>query len=73
MLQFSHKYGTIENTLDVLKIVKKGKLLDVLERFCVYKASRQKQIMNEQYITDQNILFEMLLKSSKCDNKRYLV
>jgi hypothetical protein len=69
MLQFSHEYGTIENTLEVLKIVQKGKLLDVIERFYLYKASKQKQIMNEQYVTDQNILFEMLLIYSKYDNK----
>jgi len=69
MLQFSHEYGTIENTLEVLKIVQKGKLLDVIERFYIYKASKQKQIMNEQYVTDQNILFEMLLKYSKYNNK----
>jgi DUF1680 family protein len=76
MLQFSHEYGTIENTLEVLKVVQKGKLLDVIERFYIYiyKASKQKQIMNEQYITDQNILFEILLKYSKYDNKkRYLI
>jgi hypothetical protein len=48
MLQFSHEYGTIENTLEVLKVVQKGKLLDVIERLYIYlyKASKQKQIMN---------------------------
>jgi hypothetical protein len=71
MLQFSPEYGTIENTLEVLKVVQTGKLLDVIERFYIYnKASKQKQIMNEQYITDQNILFKMLLKYSKYDNKK---
>jgi hypothetical protein len=65
MLQYKHEYDTIEKTLDVLKVVQKGKQLDVLERFYIYKVSRQKHIMNEQYITDQNVLFEMLLKHSK--------
>jgi hypothetical protein len=41
-LQFSHEYGTIENTLEILKVVNKGKLLDVLERFYIYKANREK-------------------------------
>jgi hypothetical protein len=65
MLQFSHEYGTIENTMDVLKVENKGKLLDVLERFYIYKANRRKQSMNEQYITDRNVLFEILLKCDK--------
>jgi ABC-type microcin C transport system permease subunit YejB len=41
-LTHSHEYGTIENTLEVLKIVQKGKLLDVIERFYIYKANKQK-------------------------------
>jgi hypothetical protein len=65
MLQFSHEYGTIENTLEILKVVNKGKLLDVLERFYIYKANRHKQIMNEQYVVDHNVLFKMLLRYDK--------
>jgi hypothetical protein len=55
----------LKKPLDVMKVVQKGKQLDVLERFYIYKASRQKHIMNEQYITDQNVLLEMLLKYIK--------
>jgi hypothetical protein len=36
MLQFSHEYGTIENILEILKAVNKGKLLDVLETYYIY-------------------------------------
>jgi hypothetical protein len=43
-LQFSHEYGTIENTLEILKVVNKGKLLDVLERFYIYKANRKNRL-----------------------------
>jgi hypothetical protein len=57
------------NLEESIKIVQKGKLLDVIEKFYIYKANKQKQIMNEQYGTDQNILFEMLLNYSKYDNK----
>jgi hypothetical protein len=49
-------------TLEILKVVNRGKLLDVLERFYIYKANKKKQIMNEQYVLDHNILFEMLLR-----------
>jgi hypothetical protein len=33
MLQRRHEYGKIEETMDILKVVQKGKRLDVLERF----------------------------------------
>jgi hypothetical protein len=36
MLQYKHEYSTIEKTLDVLKVVQKGKQLDVLERSHIY-------------------------------------
>jgi hypothetical protein len=51
--------------MDILKVVQKGKWLDVLERFYIYKAGKQKHIMNEQYSTEHNILFELLMKNSK--------
>jgi hypothetical protein len=62
MLQFSHEYGTIDNTLEISKIVNKGNLLDVIERFHIYKTNKVKQIVNEQYVDDQNVLFEILLR-----------
>jgi hypothetical protein len=58
----SHEYGTIDNTLEILKIINKGKLLDVIERFHIYKTNKVKQIMNEQYVDEHNVLFEILLR-----------
>jgi hypothetical protein len=58
ILDFNHEYGTIENTMEIIRTAQKGKYLDVLERFHVYKASKSKPILNKQYGTDSNILFE---------------
>jgi hypothetical protein len=65
MLQRRHEYGKIEETMHILKVVQKGKRLDVLERFYINKAGKQKHIMNEQYSTEHNILFELLMTNSK--------
>jgi hypothetical protein len=64
ILRFSHEYGTIDNTLEILKIVNKGIFLDVNERFQIYKSNKVKP-MNEQNVDDYNILFEILLKHDK--------
>jgi hypothetical protein len=65
ILQFSHEYGAIDNTLEILKTVNKGILLDVIERFHIYKTNNVKQIMNEQHVDDYNVLFEILLKHDR--------
>jgi hypothetical protein len=57
MLQHNHEYSTIEKTMVILKVTNKGKLLDVLERFYIYKAGKQKSILNEQCITEQNVSY----------------
>jgi hypothetical protein len=60
-----HEYGKIEETMDILKVVQKGKRLVVLERFYLYKAGKQKHDMNEQYSTEHNVLFELLMTDSE--------
>jgi hypothetical protein len=65
ILQFSHEYGTIDNTMEILKIENKGVRLDVIERYLIYKTNKEKPILNEQHVDVHNILFEILLKHRK--------
>jgi hypothetical protein len=65
ILNHNHEYGTIENTMDVITIALKGKTLDVLERFYIYKASKSQIIINEQYATDSNVLFGLIINRDK--------
>jgi hypothetical protein len=65
ILQHDHEYGPIDKTLEILKIVNKGKYLDVLERFHIYRASKCKEILNEQYATESNALFDLVINHSK--------
>jgi hypothetical protein len=53
------------------KTAQKGRHLDALERFYVYKASKNKPILNEQYATDTNLLFDLIISGdkTKCSNK----
>jgi hypothetical protein len=57
ILECNHEYGKIEDTMEVIKIAQKGRHLDALERFYIYKASKNKPILNEQYATDTSVLF----------------
>jgi hypothetical protein len=55
----------MDATLEILKVANKGKCLDVLERFRIYKAAKYKQILNEQYATELNILFHLVINNNK--------
>jgi hypothetical protein len=49
ILNTGHIYGTMTDTVDVIKIEKKGKHLDTLEKCHTYIIS-QRQITHEQHI-----------------------
>jgi hypothetical protein len=57
--------------MEVIKIAQKGKHLDALERFYICKTRKNKSILNEQYATDINVLFDLIINSdkTKCSNK----
>jgi hypothetical protein len=47
--------------MDILKVVKKGKQLDAYEKFYIYKATKKKQVMNEQHVVENNVLFDLII------------
>jgi hypothetical protein len=51
--------------MDIIKIVHKGKTLDALERLFIYKTSKSKLKMNEQFTTDSNVLFDVIVKRNR--------
>jgi hypothetical protein len=55
ILDTQHAYGTIEDTLDILHIEKKGPLMNTLERFHIYKLSQENMQLNDTYTTPYSI------------------
>jgi hypothetical protein len=51
--------------MDVIRVASKGKNLNILERFYIYKASKSQIIINEQYATDSNVLFDLIINRDK--------
>jgi hypothetical protein len=56
----TEQYGTIADTIDIIKTEKKGTHLNTLEKYHMYKISKNKQHMNETYIDIYNLIFETL-------------
>jgi hypothetical protein len=34
-----------------------------MERLCIYRNSKNKSLMNEQFVTDSNVFFELVVKT----------
>jgi hypothetical protein len=60
MLDNGHTYGTIDEALDILHTKKKGRILDTVERYYIYKLSKHKLHMNDTYADKYNPIFELI-------------
>jgi hypothetical protein len=62
VLYFStgHTYGTITNTMEIITTGKKGKHLNTLEKYHIYKVSKNNLHMNDINIDTYNPIFKEL-------------
>jgi hypothetical protein len=60
ILNTGHTYGCITNTMKVLKTERKGKHLNTLERYYMYKMSRDRLQMNDAYVDTHNPIFKII-------------
>jgi hypothetical protein len=62
ILNTGHSYGNIEDVMDIIKIERKGKHLDMLEKyhiFCTYKHNKH---LNDNNIDIHNPIFNTVYK-----------
>jgi hypothetical protein len=45
--------------MEILKVIKKGSLMDSYERFYIYKHSKTGICLNEPHVTTPNVLFDI--------------
>jgi hypothetical protein len=60
MLNTGHTYGSTADTMKVLKTEKKGKHLKALEKYHIYKTSKDELQMSDTYIDTHNPIFEVI-------------
>ena len=54
-------FGPIASVMDVLQVLKKGAMMDTLERYHIYKATSLGNQINDKSTATCNILFDTLL------------
>ena len=53
--------------MKILHTVKKGKMMDTLERFHIYKDTKLENQINDRNTITQNILFDMIIQKSQVE------
>jgi hypothetical protein len=62
ILDTGHAYGTIEDTLNILHLEKKGPLMNTLEQFHIYRLSKDNLHLNDTYTDTYNPIFNLITK-----------
>jgi hypothetical protein len=60
ILNTGHLYGNITDTMEIIKIERKGEHLNTLERYHVYKISKEGIHMNDMHNETYNPIFEVI-------------
>jgi hypothetical protein len=58
-----YRCTNIEETLDVLHVQRKGKMINTLESFSIYEAYKQGIQLNEAAIEPYNPIYEIIIKN----------
>jgi hypothetical protein len=60
ILNTGYTYGTIMDTMDIIKTGTKGKHLNTLEKYHIYRISKNNLHMNDTHINTYNPIFETM-------------
>jgi hypothetical protein len=60
ILNTGHTYGTITDTMEIITTGKKGKHLNKLERYYIYKTNKENIQMNNTHIETYNPIFQAI-------------
>jgi hypothetical protein len=61
ILDTGHEYNNIETSMNIVKVQSKGKLLNTLEKFYIYKENKSGNLLNENKMETFNPIYELLL------------
>ena len=62
LLENKHSIGPIHNTMEILHIMKKGKLMDTWEKFHIYQETKLGSQINDKNTFSQNTLFDTIIQ-----------
>ena len=70
VIEQSHSFGPIEDTMRILRHQHKGNHLNTIEKFYIYAEFTNNNHLNDEHTLAPNRIFDALLKNSKWQNKK---
>jgi len=59
-----HAFGTIDEIMNIIQYERKGKMLDTLEKFYIYRETKNGNQINDRLTVHSNPIFETIVKHS---------
>jgi hypothetical protein len=60
-LDTRHEYETMEKTIEILHIEKKGQMRDTYERFHIYEISKENIQLNDNFAETYNMIHDIII------------
>jgi len=64
VIEEGHAFGPMNDIMDVVHIASKGRMLDTLERFYIYRETQLGTHINEKLTVQSNPIFEALIQNN---------
>ena len=64
VLEEGHDFGPMEDIMDIIHVANKGRLLDTLERFHIYRETQLGSQINDKLTTQSNPIFEAIIQNT---------
>jgi len=61
LLENKHSFGPMEDIMDIVHITNKGKMIDTLERYYIYRETKSNNQINDKLTVKPNATFETLI------------
>jgi len=62
LLDNGHAIGDMHDIMKIIHVTKKGRMLNTLESFHIYKETKAENQINDKLTTRENAIFEAILK-----------
>jgi tRNA U38,U39,U40 pseudouridine synthase TruA len=64
LIEEGHAFGPMENIMNVIHIEKKGRMLDTLQKYHIYKETKMGNQINDKLTVLANPIFDTLVKNN---------
>jgi hypothetical protein len=62
LLDSQHSIGKMENIMDIMHIMNKGKMMDTVEKYYIYKETKINNQINDRLTIQPNIIFDTIVQ-----------